>query len=910
MRIKPNNKIIILIGAGNLLILIMMVMIGFLVLNGMRELSSITSELYEHPFTVSKAALVVKFKIEHIRDHMLEIALTRDANKAREVSSELAELEASVRENFAIVEHNFLGDPEKLREVHRLLDEWRDARTRTVDLASQGRWDKVEKLVVTANRAIFVKLNDDVDYIVGFANNKAQSFTSQARDENLTKRRQIMWLLAGFAVLIVCIGAEVARRTWRIIRAGEKAVEATAKAEKSYRSLFENMLEGYAYGRVVSENGRPRDFTFLDVNDSFKRIIGQAELVGKNASEAVPGICESDPGLMEMVGEVAATSKPIHVETFVKALKKWLSISVYSTEAEYFVSICDDITPRKDYEREMRLSDSIFKASSEAMLIIDAQNNVISVNPAFTQITGYAADEVLGKNPIWMISDPHEGNLLRKMRHALQATNHWEGEIWEKKKSGEPFVVRLTVNSIPGDGAPQRLAVQFSDITEKKRADEALSRHANFDTLTGLANRRMFLTHLELEIKKARRSHHKLALLFLDLDRFKEVNDRLGHQVGDKLLVEASRRIVSCVRESDIAARLGGDEFTLILSEITDVNRIENVAHAIVQSVSKPYQLGGEEITCISASVGITVYPTDALEALDLVKNADQAMYLSKAEGRNRYHFYTPAMQEASLKHNQLAQDLRVALSENQLLLHFQPIVDLRSGEIFKAETLLRWQHPVHGMIDAAGFIPIAEEIGMMEEIGDWVFGASLAQAKLWAGLTGKPFRIGVNISSAQLMTKGKDSIWINRVHEAKLSGQNVSIEINEKTLLNDRPEVADSLVSIRDAGMELTIDNFGTGYSSLSCLQKFKIDYLKIDRTLTMCLKPGSTDLTLSEAIIAMAHKLGMKAIAEGIESAEQRDLLRAAGCDFGQGYFFSRPVPREEFEGLLRRKFDFAAQ
>ena len=430
-----------------------------------------------------------------------------------------------------------------------------------------------------------------------------------------------------------------------------------------------------------------------------------------------------------------------------------------------------------------------------------------------------------------------------------------------------------------------------------------MSKHANLDPLTGLSNRRMFLNHLDTEIKKARRSHSKLALLFIDLDRFKEVNDTLGHQAGDQLLVEAARRIVSCVRESDIVSRLGGDEFTLILSDVMEMNRIENVAHAIIQALSKPYQLGGEDIF-VSASIGITYYPSDATDQAELLRNADQAMYLSKSEGRNRFHFFTPAMQETTRKHHQLAQDLQVALHEGQLALHFQPIVDLQTGEIFKAETLLRWLHPVQGMIYPAEFIPIAEEMGMIGEIGNWVFEQALEQARLWSALIGHAFRIGVNISPVQLMAKGHNDVWIHHVQESELSGKNVSIEITEKTLTNERPEVADSLLSLRHAGIEVAIGNFGTGYASVACLQKFKIDYLKIDRSsATLTLDPA--DRSMGEAVIVMAHKLGIKVIAEGIETGEQRNLLRSADCDFGQGYFFSRPVPAADFERLLKSGF-----
>ena len=697
----------------------------------------------------------------------------------------------------------------------------------------------------------------------------------------------------------------MSRRTWSLIRAEEMAAEAASKSEKSYRSLFENMLEGYVHGHLLYKDGHPHDFIFLDVNRSFEQLTGLKDVIEKSASTVIPGIWESNPEILEIYNRVAMSGQPEGFETHVRALAMWFSVSVYSTERDHFVAVFDNITNRKNNERKWRLAESLFHASSEAMLITDFGGSIISVNRAFTQITGYDADEVLGKNLLRLRTWLHAEAFFEEILHSLTTTGHWEGDLWNKKKNGEDIASHLIISTIPDEENGRSYAVQFLDTTEKKKLEEDLSRHAHLDPLTGLTNRRMFREHLEQEIKKSHRSHISLALLFIDLDRFKNINDTLGHHVGDQLLVEAARRIVSCVRETDIVSRLGGDEFTVILTNVTDVNHIENVAHAIVQSLVQPYLLGGEELS-ISASIGIAVYPTDATNPSDLLRNADQAMYISKSEGRNCFHFFTKAMQEATFKHHQLVQDLRGALLERQFQLYFQPIVDLRSGEIFKAETLLRWQHPVRGMIAPEEFIPVAEEIGLIDEIGSWVFKEALEQCKRWSSLIGHAFRIGVNISPLQLMSHGRNNVWINHVHEIELSGTNISIEITEGTLLNDRPEVAAALLSIHAAGMEVSIDDFGTGYSSLSYLQKFKIDFLKIDRSFTRGLKPDSTELALSEAIIVMAHKLGIKVIAEGIETAEQRDLLVAAGCDFGQGYLFSRPVPREEFEVFLQSRFD----
>lgn len=903
MRIKYGDRIALLITAGNALILALLVAIGWAVNTNMHRLAAFSAALYEHPFTVTSAALTARSDVEEMRDHMLEIALSRNPGRIRRLAAEVAPLDTSARNNIRIVQASFLGDPEKVKEVQRLLDEWRELRARVIGLAEHGETDAAQRLVMTAGTGIYSRLNSNLGYVIDFARNRAAQFVTEARRSTETSVRRVLWLQIAFALAIVTIGLETARRAASLIRAEETAVAETRRSERNYRSLFDNMQEGLVHARMFYESGKPHDFLFIDVNPAFGRLTGFKDVIGKKNSEINAGLRESNPALFELLGRVALNGKPEQFESHVQALGKWFSVSAYSTEREHFVAVFGDITKRKDYEKQLRLTAALYAASSEAMVITDAATNIISINPAFTQITGYGPDEVLGRNPLEFCAEHRRDPFYPEMLHALASQGHWTGEVWDKKKNGEAYAVRLSISAFQDEnGSGPRYVAQFADITEKKRMDEITSTQASFDSLTGLPNRRLFREHLEHEIRKAHRTQHKLALMFIDLDRFKQVNDTLGHQVGDKLLVAAARRIVACVRESDIVSRLGGDEFTVILSEVMDVNRIEHVAHAIIHALAQPYNLG-EEAAAPSGSMGIAVYPADAASAEDLIRNADQAMYLSKSAGRNRFHFFTEAMQEAARRQHELAQDLRSALSQNQLQLHFQPIVDLSTGAIFKAEALLRWQHPLHGMIGPAEFIPVAEDTGLIDELSDWVFDQALEHARRWAKSAGHPFRIDVNISPVQFVAKSARSKWIGHLRELSLSGKSVSIEINERTLLNDRPEVVESLHAVHALGMEVAIDDFATGQSSLSSLQKFQIDYLKIDQSFIGRLAPGSAELALSEAIIVMAHKLGMKVIAEGIETAAQRDLLVEAGCDLGQGYFFSHPLPAEEFEKLLPR-------
>ena len=566
-------------------------------------------------------------------------------------------------------------------------------------------------------------------------------------------------------------------------------------------------------------------------------------------------------------------------------------------------SIVEDVTEHKRAEEAIRLAALVYQASSEGMVVTDPDGNVISVNPAFTKITGYEAEEIIGQ-PIKVVNSGRHGKeFFEDMWADLLASGRWHGEIWNKRKNGEIYPERLTINSIFNeDGSVYHRVALFSDITDQKRSQETIWHQANFDALTGLANRRMFLERLDQEIKKSRRNGLPLALVFIDLDRFKAVNDTLGHDMGDQLLQEVAARLRSCLRETDVVGRLGGDEFTVILNDLDDVGSVDRVAETILEKLAVSYCFGAD-VAYVSASMGITFYPDDGNDAQTLLKNADQAMYESKNWGRNRFNYFKPSMQEAAVNRVSIANDLRVALFEQQFRIYYQPIVELATGAINKAEALIRWQHPKRGLVSPAEFIPIAEETGLITEIGEWVFREVAQQALRWSDAEHTALQISVNKSPVQFREEGMSKCtWASYLDSLGLPGGCIAVEITEGMLLEDNSNISAKLTDFNEAGIQVSLDDFGTGYSSLSYLKKFHIDYLKIDQSFVRGLGHDSSDKALCEAIIVMAHKLGMKVIGEGIETSEQRDLLTAAGCDYGQGYLFSKPVPAVDFERLLR--------
>ncbi|WLI91549.1 EAL domain-containing protein [Massilia sp. R2A-15] len=441
-----------------------------------------------------------------------------------------------------------------------------------------------------------------------------------------------------------------------------------------------------------------------------------------------------------------------------------------------------------------------------------------------------------------------------------------------------------------------------ADPGERPASTEAIWRQANYDDLTGLPNRHMFMDRLRLEVKKADRGGAFLALVFLDLDHFKEVNDQHGHAMGDALLAEAARRIAACVRASDTLARLGGDEFVVILAGIDHVGSVERIGQALVAALARPFEINGERLS-VSASAGVALYPPDAGNVADLLARADQAMYASKKAGRNRFSYFTPDLQEAALERQHVAADLRAALATGQFEIVYQPIVCLATGTVRKAEALLRWRHPIRGLLAPAEFIPFAESNGLIVDIGDWVFREAARQVQLWQREIHPAFQVSVNKSPVQFRRDASlYQAWLDYLAELGMQAQSIVIEIAEGVLFEGADKVLERLRQYRAMGLQVALDHFGTGYSSLSHLKRFGIDFLKIDQSFVATLGAENGELALCEAIIAMAHKLGLKVVAEGVETGRQLALLTDAGCDYAQGFAIGHPMAATELEALAR--------
>lgn len=566
-------------------------------------------------------------------------------------------------------------------------------------------------------------------------------------------------------------------------------------------------------------------------------------------------------------------------------------------EISSYVAIKEDITQLKEDEKKLRLASTVFQTATEAVMISDANNLIIAVNQAFTLITGYQESEVLGKNPILLSSGHHDVDFYKEMNHELTTTGKWQGEICNRRKNGEVYYEWLSITALKSQiGELESYVSLFSDITKRKKAEDKIYHQANYDSLTGLANRNLFIDRFEQSIAVAKRENKSVALLFIDLDGFKNVNDTFGHSKGDLLLKYAAQRIESAVRTSDSVARLSGDEFAVMLCGDNDVYSNEKVAVKILAELATPFQLVEKE-AYVSASIGIAIFPDDGHLSEDLLANADSAMYKAKEKGKNNVQFFTKEMDSKAQQRRSLEVELRKSIKNNELVLHYQPIHDLKTGKIVSAEALIRWLHPERGLISPIEFIPLAEDIGFIVDIGDWVLVQACNQAKMWHDQFEFAPKISVNISSAQLHRPDFFDKLKHTLKQSKLPPELLTIEMTESLLIEEDIHTLDKLQKIRDFGIDLSIDDFGTGYSSLSYLKRFPINILKIDRAFIKDITTNREDEALTCAILSIAESLNLKVVAEGVEEKAQCDMLAKHNCQFVQGYFFSKPITSEAF-------------
>ncbi len=568
------------------------------------------------------------------------------------------------------------------------------------------------------------------------------------------------------------------------------------------------------------------------------------------------------------------------------------------------VGAVQDITERRRSEEHMHLLARIFENTVEGILVTDANGVISMVNRAFSNITGFSAEEAIGQTPRLLSSQRQGREFFEQMWQSLLRQGYWQGEIWNRRKNGEAYPEWLAITAITDpQGRTAHYVGVFHDITEIKRNEEQISFQAYHDALTGLPNRLLFKDRLNMALAHAPRQREGLALLFLDLDDFKNINDSLGHAMGDQLLQAVSRRLVRWVRDEDSVARLGGDEFIMLLVGTHTPDYAVQVASRILETMAEPLRVHGQEFY-VTASIGITVYPHDGQDAETLVANADTAMYRAKADGRNNYKLFTPAMNQEVVKRMELERSLRRALREGEFVMHYQPKVELVSGRVVGVEALIRWQRPGLGLVPPAEFIPVAEETGLIVPIGEWVLFTACRAAQGWRRQGFSDLRVAVNLSPRQFRQRNLVQLVSRALAESGLPAHCLELEVTESVVMHSVEDAILTLEHLSQLGVHLFMDDFGRGYSSLYYLKRFPMHALKIDRSFVSDIVNNPGDASIVDTIISMSRSLNLKVVAEGVETQEQLDFLKGLRCDQMQGFLFSRPLPLEELEALLRRR------
>ncbi|MDF1613649.1 EAL domain-containing protein [Desulfurivibrio dismutans] len=563
-----------------------------------------------------------------------------------------------------------------------------------------------------------------------------------------------------------------------------------------------------------------------------------------------------------------------------------------------------DITQRKQSEEKIRLSHQFLEETSEAVVITDADARIIEVNRAFEKVTGYHREEVIGDNPRILKSGHHGEEFYRQMWHQLTTTGHWEGEIWSRRKNSEVHPKWLSISAVTDRrGRTTHYVGISSDLTAIKQTQDQLENLAHFDQLTGLPNRLLFHERLQQALTRARRGNHQSALLMFDLDRFKEVNDTLGHSAGDFILGEVAERLTRIKDDADSICRLGGDEFCLLLTRVDNLDEVAQAAQVILGLFTQPFQFGGHDLH-LTPSIGISLFPDDADDTETLIKNADTAMYHTKKNGGNNFHFFQASMFETVLARMTLKNRLRQALEFEEFELYYQPKIDANDLTVRGVEALIRWVQPERGPISPAEFIPLAEETGLIVPIGEWVLRQACKQSRQWQKEGLPPLRIAVNLSAVQFQQPQLAASIAGIIRESGLIPDFLELEITESIIMENLDTTVATLRQLQEMGITLALDDFGTGYSSLGYLKSFPINSLKIDRTFVNDITTHDDDRAVVITIITLAHSLKMEVVAEGVETADQAAFLREKGCDTFQGYHFSRPLPAAEITRFLHER------
>ena len=689
----------------------------------------------------------------------------------------------------------------------------------------------------------------------------------------------------------------------KLIREREQAGQALQEQLHFNQALFNAIPNPVFY--------KDREGRYLGCNAAFSRFYGLSpeDLVGKTVYEVAPREVadtyrQMDDALFAKPGlQIYEYNVPLPTGEMRSLMFNKATFNDSNGNVAGLVGVIVDLTERKREQEQLAEAEALFRGLVEQSLagIYIIQDKLFTyVNPRMANIFGYTPDEMLRLGPYDIVLPEEHDRLQENLRKRSEGDAASRNIYRSRRKDGSLIEVEVHSRPMEYQGRPALIGILL-DITEQQKAERQLNFLAFYDVLTGLANRTLFLDHLKLAMAGAKRHDTLMALHFLDLDRFKEINDTLGHHVGDLLLQSVAARLKECLRDTDTVARLGGDEFAIIQTDLEGIEGAETLALKIMETLAQPFNLDGNEVYT-STSIGITVYPVEYAEPEQLLKNADMAMYAAKNQGRNNFQFFSATMNVETQGRMKLQAGLRQALERNEFVLFYQPKVSLQSGHIVGAEALLRWRTADGKLVPPNDFIPVAEESGLIVPIGEWVLHAASRQTQAWLEAEFPALRMSVNLSPIQFRRNNLIEVVTSALRESGLSPQQLELEITESLLMDNDRAALDALEWLRELGVKVSVDDFGTGYSSLNYLKRLPVDTLKIDRSFIDDIPHNSDDVAIARSIISLGHHLNLNIVAEGVETAAQAEFLLAHGCDEVQGFYFSKPVPAEEFEALLR--------
>ena len=705
---------------------------------------------------------------------------------------------------------------------------------------------------------------------------------------------QWLWLCGAFAL---ALAAALIFLAWnrqlkiRVDRATRQIMDKRQEMEAVFNALPDLLFRLDATGRYIDYHGGRETKPFMPPEQFMGRVI--AEVMPPDAARSLTTAMQLARERRQAVG--------LEYELTIDGARRHYEARLAPLSFDEIICVVRDVSQRKLAEQEQKMAATVFENSIEGIVVADAEGKVRLVNSAFTAITGYGSDDVVGKEMDVLRAETMDLALYEEIWGHLAEHGQWSGEYWNRRKSGEAYPEWLTVTVIrDSSGRVINYLAIFYDITEIKRSQEQIRYQAYHDALTGLPNRNLFKDRLGQALHHAERRGSKVAVLFVDLDNFKLINDSLGHDVGDRVLRDIAGRLRRCVRDEDTVARIGGDEFIMVLEEIDGELGADRVARRVLDNFSRPFSVGGHEFQ-LGASIGVTVFPDDGQDVETLIKNADMAMYRAKERGKNNYQMFTPAMQAKTNLRMEMERALRQALEREEFVVHYQAKVETASGRIVGMEALARWQSPGQGLVMPGQFIPVAEESGLITAIGKVILRQACRQASRWQTMTGRDLRLAVNVSAKQLYQPEFVETVEAILRETGLAPGLLELEVTESVVMHQDTAANRALLELAALGVSLAIDDFGTGYSSLYYLKHFPIDTLKIDRGFVRELIHDANDAAIVGAIVSLGHSLGLTVVAEGVENAQQLAHLRALGCDLCQGYYFSKPAPAEQFTDLL---------